>query len=84
MIDNRKQDENALIAERRKKLAALREEGIAFPNDFRRNALADELHQSYGKHEDERLKDDNVVVSVSGRMMGFDPRRCTPLLCLGT
>ena len=69
MIDNRKQDENALIAERRKKLAALREEGIAFPNDFRRNALADELHQSYGKHEDERLKDDNVVVSVSGRMM---------------
>ena len=34
-----------------------------------RNALADELHQSYGKHEDERLKDDNVVVSVSGRMM---------------
>lgn len=69
MSDDKKQHENALIAERRKKLAALREDGIAFPNDFRRNALADGLHQSYGKHEGERLKDENVVVSVSGRMM---------------
>ena len=51
--DNPKQEENALIAERRRKLDALREAGNPFPNDFRRNALAEELHQSYGKHEDE-------------------------------
>ena len=38
------QDENALIAERRAKLARLREAGIAFPNDFRRDALAADLH----------------------------------------
>ena len=29
-------DDNALIAERRAKLAALRAQGTAFPNDFRR------------------------------------------------
>ena len=37
-----KQDENKLIAERRGKLAALREKGVAFPNDFRRNVMAGE------------------------------------------
>jgi len=67
--DDNKQDENALIAERRRKLDAMREEGNAFPNDFRRNALAEELHQSYGKHEDEHLREEDVHVSVSGRMM---------------
>ena len=66
---NTKQDENSLIAERRRKLDALREDGNAFPNDFRRNALAEELHQSYGNHEDEHLREENVRVSVSGRMM---------------
>jgi len=34
-------DENALIAMRKTKLAALREEGNAFPNDFRRNVMAE-------------------------------------------
>ena len=33
-------DENKLIAERRAKLAALREQGPAFPSDFRRPAPA--------------------------------------------
>lgn len=69
MSDQEKQDENTLIAERRRKLDALREGGNAFPNDFRRNALAEELHQIYGKHEDEHLREEKVQVSVSGRMM---------------
>jgi lysyl-tRNA synthetase class 2 len=64
-----KQDENALIAERRRKLDALRDSGNPFPNDFRRNALAEELHQSYGRHEDEHLREEDVHVAVSGRMM---------------
>ena len=34
------QDEHKLIAQRRQKLAQLREAGVAFPNDFRRDALA--------------------------------------------
>ena len=64
-----KRDENELIAERRRKLTALRESGNPYPNDFRRNSLADELHQSYGKHEDEHLREDAIHVSVAGRMM---------------
>ncbi len=35
---------NHLIAERRAKLERVREQGVAFPNDFRRDALAGELH----------------------------------------
>jgi len=69
VADKNKQDENSLIAERRRKLGELREKGIAFPNDFRRNALAEELHQSYGQHEGEHLVAEDVHVSVSGRMM---------------
>ena len=65
----KKRDGNELIAERRRKLTELRESGNPYPNDFRRNALADELHQSYGKHEDEHLREEAVRVSVAGRMM---------------
>jgi len=63
------QDENALIAERRRKLDLLREGGNAFPNSFRRNALAEELQHSYGKHEDDHLREEDVHVAVAGRMM---------------
>ena len=69
MTDRKKTAESSLIAERRRKLGELRQSGNAFPNDFRRNALADELHQSYGQHEDAHLRDEDVRVSVSGRMM---------------
>ena len=44
MSDN---DENHLIAERRAKLAKLRERGNPFPNDFRRSALAGDLLSAY-------------------------------------
>ncbi len=62
-------DENALIAERRAKLARLREEGIAFPNDFRRDALAADLHSTYEGRSDEWLAAHPVRVRVAGRMM---------------
>ena len=62
-------DENKLIAERRSKLDALREGGNAYPNDFRRNALAAQLHQTFEAHDDDTLRDEHVSVSVSGRMM---------------
>ena len=67
MTDDR--DDNKLMAERRRKLAALRERGIAYPNDVRRNALADELHETYGGHDGEHLVEENVEVAVAGRMM---------------
>lgn len=62
-------DENKLIAERRRKLDALRDVGIPFPNDFRRNALAAELQCTYGAHDGERLLAEDVHVTVAGRMM---------------
>ena len=64
-----KPDENKLIAERRAKLDALREQGNAFPNDFRRNAIAEELHQTFHAHDKEALEQEKIEVSVSGRMM---------------
>lgn len=69
MANDKRQSENKLIAERRGKLAAMREQGIAYPNDFRRNALAEELHRTYEAHEDEALRGEHVRVTVSGRMM---------------
>src|SRR5580692_3032792 len=61
-------DENHLIAERRAKLAKLRERGIAFPNDFRRNALAADLLTAYGEKTPEALEAEAVPASVAGRM----------------
>ncbi len=69
MTNDKQHGENKLIAERRGKLDALREHGNAYPNDFRRNALAEELHRTYASHEDEPLRDEHAAVSVSGRMM---------------
>lgn len=38
--DTEKTDEHRLVAERRRKLDALREAGFSYPNQRRRNALA--------------------------------------------
>jgi lysyl-tRNA synthetase class 2 len=69
VTDNNEQEENKLIAERRRKLATLREGGNPYPNDFHRNALADELQHMYGAHEQDTLESENVFVAVAGRMM---------------
>jgi lysyl-tRNA synthetase, class II len=63
------EDENKLIAQRREKLQALREEGNAFPNDFRRDSLAAEILTEYGEKTAEELEELNVSVKVAGRMM---------------
>ena len=65
----KEQDENSLIAQRRAKLDALRADGNAFPNDFRRNAVAGELHAEYDDRENEALEAEPVRVKVAGRMM---------------
>jgi lysyl-tRNA synthetase class 2 len=62
-------DENKLIALRREKLATLREEGVAFPNDFQRNALAARLHEEYGDAIAEDLEGRAIQVKLAGRMM---------------
>jgi len=69
VTDETKKDESKLIAERRSKLGALRERGNAYPNDYRRNATADELHRTFQEHDDETLRAEDVQVAVVGRMM---------------
>ena len=51
MSEGRTRDENQLIAERRAKLARLRERGNAFPNDFRRDALAGRIAHGVRREE---------------------------------
>ncbi len=63
------QDENQIITERRAKLAALRKEGVAFPNDFERKHLAGELHSIHGEMSNEELATAAINVAVAGRMM---------------
>ena len=62
-------DENKLIAERRRKLDALRESANAYPNDFRRDALAADLHARYDDVDGDALEATPVTVSVAGRML---------------
>src|SRR3984885_1070174 len=62
-------DENSLIGERRAKLAKLRAAGVAFPNDFRRDALAGDLHAGFGERDDDWLVANPTAVKVGGRMM---------------
>ncbi|MGD9983338.1 MAG: lysine--tRNA ligase [Porticoccaceae bacterium] len=62
-------DENKLIAERRARLAALRERGQAFPNGFRRDDLALKLEEDFGTRTKEELEALGHKVSVAGRIM---------------
>jgi lysyl-tRNA synthetase class 2 len=64
------QDENQIIAERRAKLAKLREGGQAFPNDFSRKHLSSELHAKYGAKTKEELEAEKPgPFAVAGRML---------------
>jgi lysyl-tRNA synthetase class 2 len=67
--DGRDGPENRLIAERRAKLARLREAGPAFPNDFKRDALAGELAAAFQSHSAESLAATPTTVAVAGRLM---------------
>src|SRR5256885_2250736 len=61
--------ENEQIALRRAKLAELRANGAAFPNDFRRDVLAAELHAEYGAKDAAWFDANPVRVKIAGRMM---------------
>ncbi len=61
--------EKQLLEERRRKLATLREQGPAYPNDFRRSALAGELHANFGERSNESLEAEPVSVDVAGRLL---------------
>ena len=62
-------DENQIVAERRAKLQALRAQGIAFPNDFRRTHLAGDLQAAFVDKANDELEAAHTKVTVAGRMM---------------
>ena len=62
-------DESHIIAERRAKLARLREAGPAFPNDFRPQHQAAALHAAHGHTSAEDLEATAVPACIAGRMM---------------
>ncbi|MCG8023616.1 MAG: lysine--tRNA ligase [Candidatus Thiodiazotropha endolucinida] len=68
-MNDETQDENKLIAQRREKLQQMRDNGNAFPNDFRRNSMAGELHAEYGEKSGEELEVLGLRVRLAGRMM---------------
>ncbi len=70
-VDNAQapEDINKLMAERKQKLAALREAGPVFPNDFRRDAVSSDLHKRFDEHTKEALEAEKHTFSVAGRMM---------------
>ena len=65
-------DENHLIAERRAKLAIMRGQGIAFPNDARRADFAGDLQADYADVEQwtaEALEATGRRVAIAGRLL---------------
>jgi lysyl-tRNA synthetase, class II len=62
-------DENRIIAERRAKLAKLREQGNAYPNDVARADLAARLDEQHGEKTNEELEKTPVQASIAGRLM---------------
>ncbi|PHM26037.1 lysine--tRNA ligase [Xenorhabdus ehlersii] len=62
-------DLNNELKTRREKLAALRSNGIAFPNDFRRENISADLHTQYDDKTKEELEELDIEVTVAGRMM---------------
>ena len=66
--DNNAKD-NEIVRRRREQLSALREQGDAYPNDFRRDALAADLRARYGELDQEALEQVEARFSIAGRMM---------------
>ena len=61
--------EAGLIAQRRAKLEQLRASGDAYRNDFRRDALAGDLHARYADSSAADLEAAAIRVAIAGRMM---------------
>jgi lysyl-tRNA synthetase, class II len=65
-------DENRLVAERRAKLAALRGQGVPFPNDFRRTDYAGDLQAEFtdaSRWTGEALETGGRRVALAGRLL---------------
>ena len=63
------QEFNNEMTQRRSKLAALREQGNPFPNDFRRDHISSEIHEQFGDKSADELAALNAKVKIAGRIM---------------
>jgi lysyl-tRNA synthetase class 2 len=59
---------NELIEERKAKLQKIRTEGWSYPNRFRRDSLAEEIHQRYGALSEDDLQERLPKASIAGRI----------------
>ena len=67
---NQKNDtDTEQVAQRRAKLQTIRESGNPFPNDFRRDAEAAELHGQHDSADPEGLESQQIEVCIAGRLM---------------
>ena len=62
-------EQNEQIVQRKIKLKGLRDEGVAYRNDFNRQDFAGDLHQQYDELDKDTLNDHPVKVAVAGRIM---------------
>lgn len=67
--DTQQLDINEQLAQRQSKLDALRAQGNAFPNDFRKDAFAADLHAEYAACEEADLEKSPITVKVAGRIV---------------
>ncbi len=62
-------DDSRLVAERREKLAAIRAQENAFPNNWKRQHYAEQLQLEYSHETKEELEAKDFQVSIAGRVM---------------
>ncbi|WMY95883.1 MAG: lysine--tRNA ligase [Arsenophonus sp.] len=62
-------DLNNAFKTRRNKLMKIRDDNIAFPNNFRREYLSSDLHTKYNDQDSNVLINSNLEFSVAGRMI---------------
>lgn len=62
-------DLNQQIQQRHQKLVDLRQEGFAYPNQFKREHLAADLCKAHDQTSAEALAENPIAVSVAGRIM---------------
>ncbi|MBU1974972.1 MAG: lysine--tRNA ligase [Nanoarchaeota archaeon] len=68
--DNKDSDEHRLVAERKRKLAEVREKGIdPYPSVFRKTHYARDLQEKFSKLKNEEHSENNV--KVAGRLMAM-------------
>jgi len=63
------QDENKLIAQRREKLNVIRSERQAFPNEFVRQHIAEDLHSLCGNKSQKELETLALETTIAGRIV---------------